>query len=398
MERLISAFGLIVMLALAWLCSEQRKNMNWRLILSGVGLQLLFAVLILWTTPGQWFFEGARVLVARILSFSDEGARFVFGDDFQHHFVAFSVLSTIVFVSSLTAVLFHLGVIQWVVKLMAKLMVWVMDTSGSESLAASANVFMGQTEAPLVIKPYLATMTRSELLSMMTGGMATVSGGMMAAYAGMGADPGHLLAASIMSAPATLVLAKVLLPEKEVSPTKGVVTVHVPHNDANLLDAACRGASEGLRLALNVGAMLIAFIALVTMFNWCISFIQIGDSPITLQRLLGWVCAPIAWLMGVTWAEAPQVGQLLGEKTILNEFYAYGDLIAMKDQISQRSFTIATYALCGFANFASIAVQIGGIGSLAPERRPDMARLGLKSLIGGTLAAFMTACIAGMLI
>ncbi len=398
MDSLISLLGLLVMLFLAWLLSSNRKMLNLRLILSGLGLQFLFGLIILRTAPGEAFFEGARYLVAKIMSFSDEGARFLFGDGFQEHFVAFSVLSTIIFISSLTAVLFHLGIIQLVVKFMARVMVWVMDVSGVESLAASANVFMGHTESPLLIKPYLNTMTRSELMAMMSSGMATVSGGMMAAYAGMGADAGHLLAASIMSAPASLILAKIMIPETDVSPTKGEVRIEVEKQDANLLDAACRGASEGLKLALNVGAMLIAFIALVTMANWMMgAFPDVGGQPLTLQRILGWVCAPRAWVMGVPWEEAPTIGSLLGEKTILNEFYAYKDLTAMKETLSTRSFNIATYALCGFANFGSIAIQIGGVGVLAPKRRTDLARLGLLSMVAGTLAAYMTACVAGIL-
>jgi len=398
MNSLISLLGLLVILIIALLLSSNRKKLNLRLILSGLGLQFLFGVIILRTGPGQAFFEYARYLVAKIMSFSDEGAKFLFGEGFQEHFVAFSVLSTIIFISSLTAVLFHLGVIQVVVKIMARSMVWIMDVSGAESLAASANVFMGHTESPLLIKPYLNTMTRSELMAMMSGGMATVSGGMMAAYAGMGADAGHLLAASIMSAPASLVLAKIITPETEVSPTKGHVKIEVDKQDANLLDAACRGASDGLKLALNVGAMLIAFIALVTMANWMMGALpHFGGEALTLQRVLGWICAPLAWLMGVPWEEAPAIGSLLGEKTILNEFYAYKNLTAMKETISPRSFNIATYALCGFANFGSIAIQIGGIGVLAPKRRADFARLGLLSMVSGTLAAYMTACIASLL-
>ena len=399
MERLVSLVGLGLMLLIAWAASVDRRRMNVRLILSGLGLQLVFAVLILHTTPGHWAFEAAREVVARILSFSDAGAEFMFGEGFREHFFAFSVLPTIIFVSSLTAVMFHLGILQRVVQCMARIMVKVMDVSGSESLAASANVFVGQTEAPLLIKPYLESMTVSEIMAMMTGGMATIAGGVMAAYVGLGADAGHLLAASIMSAPAALVVAKIIVPEKEHSPTKGRVEIDVPKRDANVLDAACRGASEGLMLALNVAAMLIAFIALVAMMNWFLSFLPFpGEEPLTLERLLGWICAPLAWTMGVEWADAPTVGMLLGKKTILNEFVAYVDLSGLKGEISQRSFTIATYALCGFANFSSIAIQIGGIGSLVPKRRGDFAKYGLRAMVGGTLAAFMTACIAGLLI
>ena len=401
MYRFISFIGLIVMMFLAWLISEDRKSMNFRLILTGVGLQIVFALLILKTRPGRLVFEGARAVVAQIIGFSDAGAQFIFGEGFREHYFAFSVLPTIIFVGSIMAVLFYLGVLQFIVKVMAWVMVRVMDVSGSESLAAAANVFVGQTEAPLVIKEYLRTMTKSELMAMMTGGMATIAGGVMAAYASMGADAGHLLAASIMSAPASLVLAKIIIPEKEHSVTKGVVEINIPRQDTNVLDAACRGASEGLKLALNVAAMLIAFIALVALLNWILTIFPkewFGGTPLTLERLLGWILSPLAWIMGVEWKDAGTVGMLLGKKTILNEFVAYMDLVKFKDVISLRSFTIATYALCGFANFASVAIQIGGIGALVPERRKDFAQIGFKAMLGGTLAAFMTATIAGILI
>ena len=399
MDRWISLGGLGVMLLLAWLLSENRRRLHVRLIVSGIALQFVLAMLLLWSPPGQRVFEGARVVVAQVLSFSNAGAEFVFGTSFQDHFVAFSVLPTIIFVSSLTALLFHAGILQQLVKVMARLMVWVMDVSGSESLCAAANVFVGMTEAPLAIRPYLASMTRSELMAMMTAGMSTIAGGVMAAYVGMGADAGHLLAASLMSAPAALVVAKIMVPEVDVSPTKGVVRVQVPKTDANLLDAACRGAADGLTLALNVGAMLIAFIALVAMFNWMLGlFPDVAGQPLSLERMLGWVMAPLAWTIGVPWSEAQQVGMLLGKKTMFNEFLAYQDLIAMKDQLSPRSFTIATYALCGFANFGSMGIMIGGIGGLVPSRRKDIAHYGFRALIAGTIAVLMTACIAGVLI
>jgi len=276
-----------------------------------------------------------------------------------------------------------------------------MDASGTESLCTSANVFIGMTTAPLTIRPYLATMTRSELMAMMTGGMATVAGGTMAAYAAMGADAGHLMVASLMSAPAALVIAKIMVPEREESPTKGVVRIDVPREDANLLDAACRGAGEGLKLALNIVAMLIAFIAIVHMVNWGLRELPpVGGAPLSMERVLGWLGSPLAWLMGVPWSDAPTVGRLLGEKTIFNEFVAYQNLCRpeVREAISPRSFTIATYALCGFANFGSIAVMIGGIGGLEPSRRSDFAAFGFRSLIGGALAAFTTAAVAGMLI
>ncbi len=407
-HRLVSFAGLLAMLLLAWLCSENRRAMNWRLIISGLLLQVALGVLLLWSPPGQQAFRAVRVFITNLIQCSDEGAKFVFGAFFWNpeYFphgppFAVTVLPTVIFFSSLTAMLFHLGVLQGVVKGMARLMVWVMDTSGSESLCTSANVFIGMTTAPLTIRPYLPTMTRSELMAMMTGGMATVAGGVMAAYAAMGADAGHLAVASLMSAPAALVVAKIMVPERDVSPTKGVVRIEVPREDANVLEAACRGAGEGLKLALNILAMLIAFIAIVHMLNWGLSaFPALAGEPLTMQRILGWLGAPLAWLMGVAWTDAPTVGRLLGEKVIFNEFIAYQSLNSpeVADALSPRSFTIATYALCGFANFGSIAVMIGGIGGLAPERRGEFAALGFRSLIGGALATFMTAAIAGMLI
>ncbi len=406
--RIVSFVGLFAMLLLAWLCSENRRAMNWRLIASGVLLQAVLGVALLWSPPGQQVFIYARVFVTNLISCSDEGAKFVFSPFFwdREYFpdgppFAVRVLPTVIFFSSLTAVLFYLGVLQQLVKAMAWVMVWVMDASGAESLCTAANVFIGMTTAPLTVRPYLPTMTRSELMAMMTGGMATVAGGTMAAYAAMGADAGHLMVASLMSAPAALVVAKIMVPEQETSPTKGVVRIEVPREDANLLDAACRGAGEGLKLALNIAAMLIAFIAIVHMLNWGLRELPaVGGEPLTMQRMLGWLGAPLAWLMGVPWSDAPTVGRLLGEKTIFNEFVAYQSLCSaeVRDAISPRSFTIATYALCGFANFGSIAVMIGGIGGLVPSRRHEFAALGFRSLIGGALAAFMTAAIAGVLI
>ncbi|MHC4457899.1 MAG: NupC/NupG family nucleoside CNT transporter [Planctomycetota bacterium] len=405
MERIVSLFGLFVMIFLAWLLSADRRQMNFRLIASGIALQFILAVLILRTYPGQLMFTFARDLVTQVVGFSNEGATFVFGEQlvsrsgFRESIFAFSVLPTIVFVSSLMAVLFYLGILQKVVEFMAKVMVYVMDVSGSESLAATANVFLGMAEAPLVIKPYIKTMTRSEIMALMTGGMATISGALLAAYANFGADAGHLLTASIISAPAALVVAKIMLPESEESLTKRVVKVQIPKEDVNILDAACRGASEGAKLAINIAAVLICFIAFVALFNGLLSvFPNIAGEPLTLERMLGWLCAPLAWVMGVESKDVGTVGMLLGKKTILNEFLAYTDLIKYKDVISERSFTIATYALCGFANFGSIAIQIGGYSSLVPARRKDFAKLGLRAMVGGALAAFMTAAIAGILI
>lgn len=399
MEKLISFAGLIVLLFFCYLLSDNRKKINFKLVGAGVALQLIFGILVLWTAPGKYFFAVANEVVTKILSFSDAGAQMLFGQEFREHFFAFSVLPTIIFVSSLMSVLFYLGIIQKVVKAVAVVIVKVMDVSGAESLAASANIFVGQTEAPLVIKPYIDSMTRSELMCMMIGGMATVAGGVMAAYVSFGVDAGHLLAASIMSAPAALVCAKMIMPETEHSKTKGTVKIEVETHGENVLDAACSGASDGLKLALNVGAMLIAFVAMTALLNSTLSYLpEMDGQPLTFERILGWVFAPIAYLCGVDSADIWAVGTLLGKKMFLNEFVAYLDLKEMKNIISERSFVIATYALCGFSNFSSIAIQIGGIGALVPSRRKDLAKFGFKAMLGGTIACLMTAAIAGLLI
>ena len=294
--------------------------------------------------------------------------------------------------------LFHLRVLQLLVKVTARVMAWVMDTAGAESLCTAANVFLGMTTAPLMIRPYLRSMTRSEIMAMMTGGMATVAANTMPAYVKFGADPGHLLVASLLSAPASLVIAKIMVPETEDSATKGSVKVEATRPDVNIFDAACRGAAEGLTLALSVAAMLIAFIALVTLVDWMLvpSGYLLGE-PLTLKQIFGWLFSPLAWIMGVEWNDAQKVGMVLGERTVANEIVAYGELGKLKG-LSPRSFTIATYALCGFANFGSIAVMIGGVSGLAPERHKEFAKYGLRSMIAGMLACFMTAAIAGMLI
>lgn len=399
MNRLICLFGLFMMLFVAWILSENRRAMNWRLILSGLALQWLIAIAMLKTNVGRAAFSAGRILIERLQECVNQGTSFVFGPEAQHHQVAFVVLPLIIFVSSLTAVLFYLGILQWLVKIMAKIMVWVMDVSGAESLAAAANIYVGMTEAPLVIRPYLSTMTRSELMAMMTSGMATIAGTVMAAYVAMGVDAGHIMTASLMSAPAALVIAKVMVPELELSPTKGVVRVAVPRQDVNILDAACRGAGDGLTLTLNVAAMLIAFIALIAFVNWLLGlFGPVGEQPITLERLTGYLFMPFAWAMGIEPKDIPTIARLLGIRTILNEFIAYQELTSIKETLSPRSFTIASYAICGFANFGSIGVMIGGIGSLVPERRAELAALGFRSMIAGTLACYMTACIAGTLL
>jgi CNT family concentrative nucleoside transporter len=412
--RLISFMGLFVMLLLAWAMSEDRRRIHVRLIVMGILFQLIFALLILKTTPGRIVFDAMERFVNGIIACGNEGSSFVFGEGFKEHYFAFSVLPLIVFFSCLTAILFHWGVIQKIVRVLAWLMVRVMDVSGSESLAAAANVFLGHTEAPLMVRPYLESMTRSELMAMLTGGMATIAGSVMAAYVGLGIDAGHLLAASIMSAPASLVIAKIMVPEREVSLTKGQVRVEVPRQGRNVIDAACNGAGIGLKLALNVGAMVLAFVCLIALINWGLErgqhyvvYLAYGvdaaaelpeASVLTFEKIIGWVFCPFAWVMGIQTGDVLKVSSLLGEKTVLNEFIAYMDLVGMREQLSPRSFTIATYALCGFANFGSVAIQIGGIGSIVPSRREDIAQLSLRSMVGGTLAAFTTACIVGMLI
>jgi len=402
------------MLLLAWGLSEDRRRVHVRLIVTGILFQLAFALVILKTGPGQLVFDALRRFVNGILACGNEGSAFLFGDSFRDHYFAFSVLPLIVFFSCLTAVLFHWGVIQKIVKLLAWSMVRVMDVSGSESLAAAANVFLGHTEAPLMVRPYLESMTRSELMAMLTGGMATIAGSVMAAYVGLGIDAGHLLAASIMSAPASLVIAKIMVPEREISVTKGQVRVEVPSQGRNVIDAACNGAAVGLKLALNVGAMVLAFVCLIALINWGLErgqfyvvYLASGSeaaaelpetSVLTFQKIIGWIFCPFAWVMGIRTEDVLSISSILGEKTVLNEFIAYMDLVKMRDQLDERSFTIATYALCGFANFGSVAIQIGGIGSMVPSRRDDIAQLSLRSMVGGTLAGFTTACIVGMLI
>ena len=407
MDRFIGVLGLFVIPAIAWALSSARRRINWRLVLLGTAIQLVFALLILKTAAGQGVFDAVGRTVTAFLDLTDEGSAFIFGENFRDHFIAFKVLPTIIFFSSFITVLYYLGVMQWLVKGFAWFMMRVLRTSGAESLSASANIFVGQTEAPLLIRPYIAAMTRSELMAVMTGGFATIAGGVLVAYVGLLEDTfpdiaGHLLAASVMSAPAALVMAKLMIPETEESATAGKVALEVEKPWVNVIDAAAEGASQGLKLALNVGAMLLAFIGLVAVINAALGWLGglVGFADLTLEWVLGEVFRPLAWVMGVPWAESSQVGSLLGLKTAANEFYAYvklGEVMA-ETPLSERATVIATYALCGFANFSSIAIQIGGIGVLAPERKAELARLGLRAMIAGSLACFQTATIAGLLI
>jgi len=426
MERWISVLGLFTMVGLAWALSTNRRAIKWRPVAVGSALQILFALVILRTEPGRQVFDFAGRVINKLLGFTREGASFVFGNLVNQDMIvgapqadgslaqlggnvarigagfAFAVLPTIVFFSSFITILYHYGVLQKLVGLFARLMMRTMGTSGAESLSASANIFVGQTEAPLLIRPYVGSMTMSELMAVMTGGFATVAGGVMAAYVGMGISAKHLLAASVMSAPAALVMAKLMLPETEKSHTAGKVDIEVERPWANAIDAAASGAADGLKLALNVGAMLIAFVALIAMIDWPLGWAGrlAGFEGLSLNSILGFVCRPLAWVMGVPWAETGQVGTLIGIKTAVNEFVGYiqmGDMIRA-GQLSERSQIIATYALCGFSNFSSIAIQIGGIGGIAPERKSDLARIGLRAMVAGSLACFQTATIAGLLL
>jgi CNT family concentrative nucleoside transporter len=415
MDKLISFVGLFVMLGIAYLlCKpEHRKFINLRVVIAGTLMQIIFAVLIL-KTPVQMLFVWANDAIGTLLNFTMEGSKFIFGtlvdtDKFGMIF-AFGVLPTIIFFSSLMTVLYYLGVMQAVINVIAKVMSKTMQTSGAETLSAAANIFVGQTEAPLVIKPFVEKMTQSELMAVMVGGMATVAGGVMAAYVGMlrGNFPeiaGHLMAASVMSAPAALVMAKIMIPETEVPETAGAeAKLEVENIDANVIDAAARGAGEGLQLALNVAAMLLAFIALIAMVNFGVKTIGgfVGLPFLSLEVIFGWLFAPLAFIMGVPWQDAGVIGTLLGQKTIINEFVAYANLSEIIKpggvELQKRSVIIITYALCGFSNLSSIAIQVGGIGGIAPSRRGDLARLGIRAVIAGSLACFMTATIAGMLV
>ena len=389
--------GAIVILGLAYLCSTNRRAIQWRTVFWGLLFQVVFALAVLKTSAGAAVFTTLGDGFNRLVGFAGVGATFVFGSladtSASGVLIAFQVLPIIIFVAALMAVLYHLGVMQLVVRLFAMLMHRMMRASGAESLNIAASVFLSMTEAPLTIRPYLPELTESELMTVMTCGMAHVSGGMMAAYLLFGVEARHLLAAVIMTAPGTLVIAKMLVPETGVPKTMGTVTLETQRVDVNVIDAAARGTGEGLMLALNVGAMLISFIALIALIN-----ALLGLGGLSLQQIFGWVLAPVAWSMGVPWSDAPLIGNLLGTRMVLNEFVAYSQLAPLKDTITLKSFTIATFALCGFANFGSIGIQIGGIGALAPNRRHDLARLGLRAMFAGTLANFMTATIAGFLL
>ncbi|MGI6393181.1 MAG: NupC/NupG family nucleoside CNT transporter [bacterium] len=397
MYKLISFLGIAVFIMVAWGLSENRKKVDFKIVINGILIQFVFAVFILKTPPGEIIFSFLNKIFSKMIDFTNAGSEFVFGGLLNEFSFALTILPTIVFFSSFFAVLYYFGILQFLVKIFSWLLVKVLKTSGAESLSAAANIFMGQTEAPLMVKPYIEKMTRSELMCLMTGGLATVAGGVLAAYVGMGISAGHLIAASVMSAPAAIVVSKIMVPEIEIPVTSSASGIKIEVTDRNVLDAAARGASEGIYLAINVAAMLIAFIAFVALFNY-----MAGAFGTSLQEIFGIVFRPFAFLMGIPWEESGQVASLLGEKTVLNEFIAYNSLAEMNKNaataLSERSTIIATYALCGFANFGSVAILLGGMGTMAPTRRGELASLGIKALIGGTIACFLTANIAGVLI
>lgn len=405
MNRLIGIVGVIVLLGIAFLLSENKKKINWRLVATGLGLQVIFALLVLKVPFGRKFFEFASSLFTRLINFTSEGTEFLFGsltdtDKFGSIF-ALNVLPSIIFFSSLMGVLYYLGVMQAIVKFIARGICKLLGTSGAETLSAVGNIFLGQTEAPLLVKPYINKMTKSELTAIMVGGMATVAGGVMAGYIAMGINAGHLLAASIMAAPAGLVFAKILVPETEEAETKDITNVKVEQTASNVVEAAANGASDGLSLALNVAAMLLAFIALMALLNAILGGIGglFGFPELSFQWILGKLFSPLAFVMGIPANDLSVAGSLLGEKIMLNEFVAYSDLTAFAadGMLQQKTIMILTYALCGFANISSIAIQIGGIGVMAPDRKGVIAKLGFKALLGGALATCLTGTIAGIL-
>ncbi|MGF1589705.1 MAG: NupC/NupG family nucleoside CNT transporter [Pleurocapsa sp.] len=403
-SRLISLLGLLVFVGVSYLCSNNRQRIPWHTVLWGIALQLILGVLILKSQIGLGVVQFIGSAIAKLLDFSDAGAELVFGDGFEEHFIAFKILPTIIFFSAFISLLYHYNILQRIVAMMGWVMMKTMKTSGAESLSCAANIFVGNTEAPLLIKPYLSQLTNSELHSVMTGGFATIAGGVMAAYIALGIPVQHLLSASVMSAPAALAVSKLFYPETEKSQTKGKVEILSSTNYVNGIDAITTGTIEGLKLALNVGAMLIAFLGLLTLFNSLLTELGslIGFTALSLELIFSYLMFPVAWLMGVPFADCHSVAVLLGKKIIFNEFIAYIDLKELMavevPAISERAKIIATYALCGFSNLGSIGIQIGGISAIAPSRQTDLAQLSLSALIAGSIACFMTACVAGIVI
>ena len=410
-SRLVSVLGLFAIVGLAWLMSSRRDRFPVRIVVGGLCLQFLFALIILKTTPGVWFFESVNKVFNTLLGCVNVGSEFLFGESYQHHYFAFKVLPTIIFFSALMSVFYYYGVIQKIVGFFAMVMQKTLGTSGAETLSAAANVFVGQTEAPLVIRPYISSMTMSELNAVMVGGFATMAGGVLGALSEMGIPAGHLLSASVISAPGALLLAKVMQPEVDTPKTMGNVSIDVDEKNANVLEAVAVGTTGGMKLAFNVGAMLIVFLALIALINICVGeigrllgYVAEDESYIwSLEAALSYLFYPMAWLIGIERADCMAAGELMGLKMATNEFVAYSRLgewttDGSTEMISQRTRDIMTYALCGFANFSSIGIQLGGIGGIAPDRQGDLAKLGLRAMFGGTMAAFMTACIAGLLL
>ncbi|MCR4945043.1 MAG: NupC/NupG family nucleoside CNT transporter [Clostridium sp.] len=405
MDRFIGILGIIAILGISFLLSENKKKINWRLVGIGLGLQLVFALLVLKVPAGRAFFEFISNGITKLIDFTNEGTSFLFGsltDTLTYgNIFAINTLPTIIFFSALMSILYYLGIMQAVVKVIAKGICKLLGTSGAETLSAVGNIFLGQTESPLLVKPYIKDMTRSELLTVMVGGMATVSGGVLAGYVAMGVSAGHLLTASIMAAPAGLVLSKILIPEVEEPETKNTINIETEKTASNVVEAAANGASEGLALALNVGAMLIAFVALMALLNYVLGAVGglFGFPELSFQWILGKIFSPLVFLMGVPVSDLSIAGSLIGEKIILNEFVAFSSLsnYIQSGVLSAKSIVILTYALCGFANISSIAIQIGGIGGMAPDKKGTIANLGFKALLGGTLASCLSATIAGIL-
>ncbi len=424
MERFISAVGVFVLLGIAWLLSNNKRHINYRVVLWGILLQVVLAVIVIKTGPGQKIFAYAQNVVTALLGFSDAGVSFLFGSllhgdadlmqsvgssadqtifgQVLHTGFAFAVhvLPAIIFLSSLMAVLYYLGWMQRVVQGVARVIARFIGTSGAETLAVASNIFLGQTESPLLIRPYISSLTLSELMTVMAGGFATIAGSMLAAYAHLGFDVGDLMAASVLSAPAALVMAKIIWPETEDPKTKGEIKIKIEKTATNLLDAAAGGALDGMKLAINVGALALAFVAIIAMLDFILFEIGalFGASDFGLMKIFGYAFAPLALVMGVESADVLNFGYLLGSQISINEFVAYSQLLDLKSQLSPRTFTLATYALSGFANFSAIAIQIGLLGGIAPDRKEDLARIALKAMIAGALASWLTAAIAGIMI
>jgi concentrative nucleoside transporter, CNT family len=413
MGRFTGILGLLTMLGLAYAFSTNRKAIRLKTVAWGLGLQFVFALFVLRLEAGRWLFQRAGDYVNRLLSYAFVGSEFVFGDlgkqgSHLGFYFAFQVLPTVIFIAAFFAILYHFGIMQIIIRVFAWVMTRVMGASGAESLDVAASIFMGQTEAPLTIRPFLKDLTQSELMTVMTAGMAHVSGGIMAAYIAFGIEPKHLLSAVIMTAPGTLLMAKMLVPETGQPQTAGRVVMSEEEQEAekheNLLGAVARGTTDGLHLALNIAAMLISFLALIALLNGIMGSLHNGLAhlgwnwfPSSLQQVFGVIFAPIAWLIGIPWHDCPIIGNLLGTRMVLNELVAFSQLGPQKAMLDPRSFTIATFALCGFANLSSIGIQIGGIGALAPNRTGDLARLGVRAMLAGTMANLMSASIAGML-